>query len=78
LERSKSLWKTGTIDSHLPQISSGQVKTPRLLGANKNGPDCSGPWIETRSVSSLLDYFFFFGAAFFLAGAFFLVAFFID
>jgi len=44
----------------------------------KNGPDCSGPSGLNSILSSLLDYFFFFGAAFFFAGAFFLVAFFID
>jgi hypothetical protein len=34
-------------------------------------------WIELE-LATCSDYFFFFGAAFFLAGAFFLVAFFID
>ena len=41
----------------------------------KNGPDFSGPGLNSKLPA---DYFFFFGAAFFLAGAFFLVAFFID
>jgi hypothetical protein len=48
---------------------------------NKNGPDRSGPGENPLFRKLLPDaYFFFFGAAFFLAGAFaaFLVAFFIE
>jgi hypothetical protein len=47
----------------------------QLSPQNKNGPDFSGPGLNSKLPA---DYFFFFGAAFFFAGAFFLVAFFID
>jgi hypothetical protein len=47
----------------------------KTLPPNKNGPDFSGPGLNSKLPA---DYFFFFGAAFFFAGAFFLVAFFID
>jgi hypothetical protein len=51
------------------------VKDPARRRQIKIGPDCSGPIVRTRLENSP---YFFFGAAFFLAGAFFFVAFFID
>ena len=48
------------------------------IGANKNGPDRSGPRVKIAPNGACIGYLFFFGAAFFFAGVFFLVAFFID